>query len=376
MSTIKISNLTSVGAVQGNVMLPLVSNVAGTLTTLKGNVDQIGDYLLSSLRANVITQQADIYLSNVTLKSYVDGQITAANAGIVTANVGMIGYVTSAVSTANVGVVGYVDQANTAMKGYVDSVATLSIYGNSNVQSYLTTISGNVVPSADVLYDLGSSTRRWKDLWISGSTIHLGNANITANGTSITANLISSNISTTSLTVTDNISANTINLGGAELSVSGGAIQSSLPIAADVTATNITVQGTRIEFASGGYIEEAEIVDANAAPTGFYIVAINSSDDGIVGLNALDSNAAVTSSLFVANTAVQINVANSAPSGNALVWLFDQGGSVVWPDATVQTSAYTDSYTMGNLTHWTSNVYTIQDALDQLAERIYNIENP
>ncbi len=34
MSTIKITNLTSSGAIVGNVVLPVVGNVAGTLTTL------------------------------------------------------------------------------------------------------------------------------------------------------------------------------------------------------------------------------------------------------------------------------------------------------------------------------------------------------
>jgi hypothetical protein len=33
-------------------------------------------------------------------------------------------------------------------------------------------------------------------------------------------------------------------------------------------------------------------------------------------------------------------------------------------------------YIMGNVTHWTSNVFTFNSAIDQLAQRIYNIENP
>jgi hypothetical protein len=33
-------------------------------------------------------------------------------------------------------------------------------------------------------------------------------------------------------------------------------------------------------------------------------------------------------------------------------------------------------YTMGNVTHWTSNVFTFTAAINQLAERIWNIENP
>ena len=36
----------------------------------------------------------------------------------------------------------------------------------------------DVIPSADEAYDLGSQTSRWRDLWISGQTIHLGDADI------------------------------------------------------------------------------------------------------------------------------------------------------------------------------------------------------
>ena len=33
-------------------------------------------------------------------------------------------------------------------------------------------------------------------------------------------------------------------------------------------------------------------------------------------------------------------------------------------------------FVMGNVTHWTSNVFTFSEAINQLAERVYNIENP
>jgi len=51
-------------------------------------------------------------------------------------------------------------------------------------------------------------------------------------------------------------------------------------------------------------------------------------------------------------------------------------GVIEFPDATVQSTAFTGNFTMANTAHWTSNVYTISDALNQLAERLYNIENP
>jgi len=46
-------------------------------------------------------------------------------------------------------------------------------------------VSGNLIPSANVTYDLGSTAYRWRDLWLSGNTLHLGSANITATSNTI-----------------------------------------------------------------------------------------------------------------------------------------------------------------------------------------------
>ena len=34
---------------------------------------------------------------------------------------------------------------------------------------------GSIIPDSDEAYDLGSATRKWKDLYLSGSTLILGN---------------------------------------------------------------------------------------------------------------------------------------------------------------------------------------------------------
>ena len=46
----------------------------------------------------------------------------------------------------------------------------------------LTDLSTSISPSTTEVYNLGSPTKRWKDLYLSGSTIYLGNAVITASG--------------------------------------------------------------------------------------------------------------------------------------------------------------------------------------------------
>jgi len=40
----------------------------------------------------------------------------------------------------------------------------------------------NIIPTANITYDIGAPTARFKDLWLSNSTIYLGNATISANG--------------------------------------------------------------------------------------------------------------------------------------------------------------------------------------------------
>jgi hypothetical protein len=52
--------------------------------------------------------------------------------------------------------------------------------GNSTVNTVLTsnsaTFSGHLMPTANITYDLGNSSMRWRDLWLSGTTINLGGA--------------------------------------------------------------------------------------------------------------------------------------------------------------------------------------------------------
>ena len=66
--------------------------------------------------------------------------------------------------------------------------ANISIGGTSNVAVFgptIVTLAANMVPSANITYDLGTTTQRWKDLWLSNSTIYLGNSQISANATAL-----------------------------------------------------------------------------------------------------------------------------------------------------------------------------------------------
>lgn len=65
----------------------------------------------------------------------------------------------------------------------VVAVSGDTMTGNLNVAATL--ITQNVIPNANITYDLGSSEARFKDLWLSNSTIYLGEASISSNGNAL-----------------------------------------------------------------------------------------------------------------------------------------------------------------------------------------------
>mgnify|MGYP003634290964 FL=1 len=71
--------------------------------------------------------------------------------------------------------------SNTTSSG--DSVKTDPDLSYNALSRTLTT--GNIIPLADSAYDLGSASRKWKDLYLSGSTIYLGNKRIEVSGDNV-----------------------------------------------------------------------------------------------------------------------------------------------------------------------------------------------
>lgn len=89
------------------------------------------------------------------------------------------------------------------------------------------TIAGHLIPDTDITYDLGSGAYRFRDLYLSGSSIKLGGATITASGSALaipasstlTTPIIATNITTASTTFALlNTTATTVNFAGAATS--------------------------------------------------------------------------------------------------------------------------------------------------------------
>lgn len=75
-----------------------------------------------------------------------------------------------------------------------DSIIEVSTFvvgtaGSSGGNIDLTSVSGNIIPSANITYDLGSPTNRWRDLYLSGNTIDLGGTLLSADAANNTVTL-------------------------------------------------------------------------------------------------------------------------------------------------------------------------------------------
>ena len=68
-----------------------------------------------------------------------------------------------------------------AVSGNVDAVEA-NVASIVDTGGHTVTFSGNVIPSADGVYDLGSASNKWKDLHLTGSSIKLGGITISALG--------------------------------------------------------------------------------------------------------------------------------------------------------------------------------------------------
>jgi hypothetical protein len=131
--------------------------------------------------------------------------------------------------------------------------------GNSNV-NFLTVsgqVSSNLIPSANITYDLGSLNNRWKDLYLSGNSIFIGDATISYDGTTFKVVVGSDEIFTaddTGASVVESTTANTITAN-------------SITVNEDLLVSgNLTVNGTEtILNVQTLNVEDKNITIANGA---------------------------------------------------------------------------------------------------------------
>lgn len=106
------------------------------------------------------------------------------------------------VSTANIAESGNLYFTNTRAISALTAGQNLVINSNGLITVSMTSINSNLVPTLNETYDLGSSSNKWKDLYLSGNTIILGSLALkNVNGTLVTAQVSANGYVVPSVTI-------------------------------------------------------------------------------------------------------------------------------------------------------------------------------
>jgi len=276
--------------VGGNIVT--TANItAGNITTsgTSGNILNV-DYIFSNnfvYSANGIGILSSVNANIGAYQTYGNAQL-ALRAPI--ANPSFTGVLTSA---GNV-----VAASGTASAGTTTGALVVAggagISGNLNVGGNVT-VTGHVSPSANVTYDLGSPTQRWKDLYLSGNTMVLGQANIQAHSSGITIYApnqtvnLNQNLHTTATPSFANITATGNLIVNARLRDYTGN--------AGINGQLLASTGTGVQWVSRDTGSLASLSDVNLSDP--YVQQVLTYD-GTNWVNA-DSNAVVASAVFASS---------------------------------------------------------------------------
>lgn len=194
---------------------------------------------------------------------------------------------------------------------------------NLQVANY---ISSALVPNANVTYDLGTSSLRWKDLYLSGSTLYLGAQAISANATSVnlsslvvSSNITVGNISISGSTTTAGNATITGGISTGTLTVSktvGGSLRPSISEVYDLG--NSVNRWKSLTITNTGITLGTQTITANAS--GVILSGVTYTSN-IVASNANLGNA-TTSNYFIGNASYLNDIPSSNISGqvaNALI---------------------------------------------------------
>ena len=272
--------VSAVGNITGNYFIGNGSQLTGvTASSVNANA-LVGNTLSSNVLFSSLTSVGT--LGNLSVTGNVDagnlrtaGQVTAT--GNVTGGNVITGGLVSAIGNiagGNVLTAGLVSATGTVVGGNLLTAGNLSVGG---------VVLGNLIPSADQVYDLGADGAAWRDLWLSGFSIKLGNQTITSNTTTVA---VSNSLSTVNIVATGNITATGGNVSANNILATGIA-----SVTGNITGGNIRTAGliTATGNIDVGNVRTAGLITATGNVTGGNVLTggLVSATGNVTGGNVL-----------------------------------------------------------------------------------------
>jgi hypothetical protein len=225
-----------------------------------------------------------------------------------------------------------------------------NIAGDLNVTG-VTNVSNHILPTVNETYDLGSSTQRFRDLYLSGNTIDLNGGTISFDGTSFNfqgGTNVGQSVDTNSQTFDLlNSIATTINFGGDATTINLGGftgstnIRNNLAVAGQITLGSSDSSTSTLDVTDTSFFlanSTAETIYFGGAATSVNIGAVGGNTTFNTGITVtgdtlLESNLTVTGNLTLTslNTSGENNDFIISPQGTGRVIIEPEGGLTIRP---------------------------------------------
>jgi len=255
------------------------------------------------------------------------------------------------VSTGNVEVTGNVTAAFFVGNGSQLTGIATSSYSNSNAAAYGEAgWAGNIVPSANLTYSLGNSTRWWSNAWFSSNTIYIGGVSVGVTGDTLTVagnSVVTANATGTSTT------AGNVSITG---DVTGGNV-----LTAGVVSSTGNVTGGNV-IATTGLTVGTFSLSGNSISSSNNTITIDPATEGSGGHVIIQGNLSVTGNVTYINSNnvttndLTINLANNAATPAAANGGGVEVGPAGSPYATITYSSTANIWVISNGASVSGNV--------------------
>jgi hypothetical protein len=200
---ITIARITANGNVTANYFIGNGSQLTGIIAASANSANFAGNITVGN-QPN-ITSVGN--LSSLTVTGNVTANYYYGNGAFLT-GVGNANY-TPLANFANFA--GNITVSNQPNITAVGTLTNLSVSGNANVGNlHANLVTSNLIPNSNVTYNIGNNTNRWKDLYLSGNTIYLGNVTLDTVGNDLSINGGNGNFSAGNIDVIGNLTSSNI----------------------------------------------------------------------------------------------------------------------------------------------------------------------
>lgn len=284
-----------------------------------------------NIGANVNLTTSSITVGNSTVNTAITGSSVAIDGTLTAGNTTLSGTLSAGATT--------LDSISVATGAFI--VNSTAVYVADDIA-----LTGHILPTANVTYDLGSSDLRFRDIYLSGNTLYLGQTLLQDDGGALSTN-------------------NVIVLG--TLTVNGG-IELAGNVAFTGTVNTDIIPTTNNTYSLGNSAHVfAEVHTANIHATdGYFSGGLQISGDLIVTGNVVTVN---VSSMEVADPLIHIGSNNTSDIVD-LGWIGHYANSSSNLHAGVIRHADTDAFYIfkGYVDEGSNNNIDIEDASFQLAD--------